>query len=63
MSGRACKAAICCSAVAAKISMIDRLILKKFITDDDLLDEIIATVDAIDSLLDDLIAKIREADD
>jgi len=41
MSSRACKAAVCCAAVAAKISKIDDLILARFITEDDVLDLII----------------------
>jgi len=41
MSNRACKAAVCCSAVSAKISKIDDLILARFIVDEDVLDLII----------------------
>lgn len=61
MSNRACKAAICCSAVAAKVQKIDKLILKRFITDDDLLDEIIETGEKADKALDKLIEKIRDS--
>lgn len=61
MSGRACKAAVCCSAVAAKVQKIDQLILKRFITDEDLLDEIIKTGEMADKALDKLVEKIRDS--
>ncbi len=51
MSNRSCKGAICCSAVAAKISMIDRLILNRFIEDDETLDLIIDMGEKIDKKL------------
>jgi len=60
MTGRACKAAVCCAAVAAKISKIDELIINHFIEDDDLLDEIIRDGEIMDGRLDELIQKIRD---
>ncbi len=60
MTGRACKAAICRSGVAAKIQKIDQLILRKFIKDDDLLDEIIDSGEQMEVMLDVLIQKIRD---
>lgn len=62
MSSRACKAAICCSGVAAKIRRIDQLIVRRFIIDPDLLDEIIAAGETMDGMLDQLIEQIRNAD-
>lgn len=61
MTGRACKAAICCSAVAAKIDKIDELIGAKFIKDERLLDEIIRSGEEMDERLKDLIQKIRDS--
>ena len=62
MSGRACKAVICCSALAAKIQKIDQLVLRRHITDEDLLNCIIEASEKMEPMLDELIEKIRESD-
>ena len=59
MSGRACKAAICCSGLSGKISKIDDLIVAGLITDAVVLDAIIRASETMDPLLDGLINIIR----
>lgn len=63
MSGVSCKAAICIQQLAAKCSEINNLIKRKFITDDDLLEDIIKCSEQLNALVDPLIEKIKNSEE